>query len=162
MAGILVESHAMQKQIDRLDAQIRSIFQNRFPDVTRIVDPLQQMRSRMDSARNKFTTPGIGSLGLRRIDILNDISRLISPQTNIDLNRIVIGPESVMLYGDTNTFNAVNLIKGELERGAAFDTVTISSANIDKSDSRVRFKMMIQLGSGSSSSRRVSATSSGG
>ena len=47
------------------------------------------------------------------------------------------------ISGDTNTFNSVDTIKSRLEQVDAFKKITISSANINKSDNRVRFKLKI-------------------
>jgi outer membrane translocation and assembly module TamA len=47
--------------------------------------------------------------------------------------------------GDTAGFEAVDRIKNQLEKDEIFSTVTISSANMDKSGKRVRFKLKLQF-----------------
>jgi hypothetical protein len=50
-----------------------------------------------------------------------------------------------VISGDTDTFNSVDGIKNGLEKSNLFKKVVISSANINKSDNRVRFKLKINL-----------------
>jgi hypothetical protein len=57
------------------------------------------------------------------------------------MTRLVIGPESLLIDGTTDTFNTVDDIKNRLEKANLFKSVSISSANIDRSDNRVRFKL---------------------
>lgn len=142
--NIILDSYLTKQKVDNLDAHITEIFKTTFPEVKKIVDPLQQMQIKLKEARKQLIYPTDGEPRIRRIDILNDISRLITKDTNVDITRLVMGPETVSISGNTDTFNSVNIIKKRLERGDSFKKVTISSANIDKSGSRVRFKLNIQ------------------
>ena len=82
---------------------------------------------------------------IKRIDILNQISQSIPQRINTRLARLVITQESVLISGNTDTFNAVDEMKNRLEKINLFQNVTISSANMDKTGKRVRFKLKILL-----------------
>ena len=143
--GIIVNSFTLKKKIDRLDARIVSTFKAAFPKVEKIVDPLQQMQTKLKSARLQFAYPEEAESRIRHIDILNDISKLVPVNTDVELTRLVTGPEVVLISGQTDTFNSVNIVKNSLEKGHLFEKITISSANIDKTENRVRFNLKIQL-----------------
>lgn len=145
IAGIFFRSLSLQKQIDQLDTRIMEIFRSSFPEVKKIVDPLQQMRIKLEAARKELYYPEQGDISLYRIDLLNDLSRLIPAGLDVDFSRLIIGPDSILITGNTDTFNSVNTIKSRLEQSRRFKDVTISSANIDKSDNRVQFKVRILL-----------------
>ena len=127
--------------------EVQTIFKSTFPDIKKIVDPLQEMRIKLKSAQRQFAYPQETEFRIRNIDILNDISKLIPSNMDVELTRLVTGPEHVLISGNTNTFNSVDIIQNRLEGGSLFDKVTITSANIDKSDNRVRFKLKVQLSS---------------
>ncbi len=146
IAGVIIRSQTLKKQIVHLDTQITEIFRSSFPEVKKIVDPLQQMRIKLETARKELLYPDQGDIGIRRVELLNDISRLIPARLDVDFSRLVIGPESILISGNTDTFNSVNIIKSRLEQSSRFKDVTISSANIAKSDNRVQFKVRIMLG----------------
>jgi len=141
--NVFIDSYFMGKRLARLDRQITEIFTSTFPDVKKIVDPVQQMRIKVAAVRKKMLFSGEGETPIRAIDILNNISQRIPRETDVTLTRMVIGSENVVISGDTDTFNSVDNIKSRLDQVDAFKKITISSANINKSDNRVRFKLKI-------------------
>ena len=143
--NVFLDSYFMGKNLTRLNNQITGVFTSTFPDVKKIVDPLQQMRIKIQEARKNALLPGVTDKNIRAIDILNNISKLISKNINVDFTRLVIGAESTVISGDTDTFNSVDSIKNSLEKSDLFKKIIISSANINKSDNRVRFKIKINL-----------------
>ncbi len=143
--NVVLDSYFMGKNLTRLNNQITGVFTSTFPDVKKIVDPLQQMRIKIQEARKNALLPGVTDKNIRAIDILNNISKLISKNINVDFTRLVIGAESTVISGDTDTFNSVDSIKNSLEKSDLFKKIIISSANTNKSDNRVRFKLKINL-----------------
>ena len=79
------------------------------------------------------------------IDILNEISKVISRDTDVEFTRLLVGQSDVLISGNTDTFNAVDDMKNLIEEAGLFQKVTISSANINKSGNRVHFKLKVQL-----------------
>ncbi|MBW2575495.1 MAG: hypothetical protein JRC88_08410 [Deltaproteobacteria bacterium] len=143
--NVVLDSYFMGKNLTRLNNQITGVFTSTFPDVKKIVDPLQQMRIKIQEARKNALLPGVTDKNIRAIDILNNISKLISKNIDVVFTRLVIGAESTVISGDTDTFNSVDSIKNSLEKSDLFQKIIISSANINKSDNRVRFKLKINL-----------------
>jgi Tfp pilus assembly protein PilN len=103
------------------------------------------MRIEIEAANKNALLPGKTDKHIRTIDILNHISKLIPKETDVKLTRLVIGEESVQISGNTDTFNSVDDIKSRLEQVNFFQKITISSANINKSDKRVQFKLQVHL-----------------
>lgn len=142
---IAIDNYFMGKKVDRLNADITHIFQTTFPDIRRIVDPLQQMRVEIQNTKKQSISAESPQKTIRNIDILHDISVLIPDNAVIELSRIVIGPGSVQISGYTDTFNSVNNFQRKLEGGTLFKAVVINSANIEKSANRVNFKLNLQI-----------------
>ena len=143
--SIFCDSYALKKKVTALDNRITDIFKTAFPDVKRIVDPLQQMRVKTDAIKKNSTFPDKAGKNVPVIDILDEISKAIPEDIDVALARLVISPENMMISGDTKTFNFVDDMKSRLEKVKIFKKVTISSANIDRSGNRVRFKLKIEL-----------------
>jgi type II secretory pathway component PulL len=142
--NVVLDSYFLNKKLTGLDDQITKIFTSTFPDV-KSVDPYQQMRIEIEAANKNALLPGKIDKNIRTIDILNNISKLIPKETDVKLTRLVIGEESVQISGNTDTFNSVDDIKSRLEQVNFFQKITISSANINKSDKRVQFKLQVNL-----------------
>ena len=141
--SVFLDSYLMEKKLTRLNHQITEIFTSTFPDVKKIVDPVEQMRTKIKEAKRDALFPGGTDTQPLAIDILNTLSTRIPKDADVILIRLVMGPESVVISGDTDTFNSVDNIKNRLEKSGIFKKITISSANIDKSDKRVHFNLKL-------------------
>ena len=141
----VVSSHTLKQRVDAKKADILSVFRSTFPEITQIVDPVHQMRTLISEAQKGISFPDETSSSVQKIDILNDISRLIPDNLNVEVMSIVSGAENVIVSGNTDTFNSVDDIKTGLEKSDIFKNVSISSANMDKSGKRVRFKIKVAL-----------------
>ncbi|MFO8163498.1 MAG: pilus assembly protein PilM [Thermodesulfobacteriota bacterium] len=127
-----------------LDKQIEEIFKQTLPDVARIVDPLQQMKVKITQIkRSAFSFPSIGG-GSKVIDLLRDISLRVPESLDVKVMRMTVDIETVIMKGETDTFNTVNIIKKELEPSKYFSAVTISSANLERSSKRVQFEIKLK------------------
>jgi general secretion pathway protein L len=145
LTGQFISVGAKNRRLAELDRQIETVFKSTFPEVTRVVDPLQQMQIKIKEAGEggtglEFTTPQV-----RVIDILNALSQKIPSSVDVMVSRMVVGTDNVMLSGDTLNFNTVDDIKGRLESAEIFKSVTISSADLEKSGKRVRFKLKLDF-----------------
>jgi hypothetical protein len=127
-----------------LDQQITRIFNETFPDVKRIVDPVQQMKVKIDEIKKTAASlPGTGASG-KVLDLLNDISLRLPESADVKVSRMVVDQDSLLIKGETDTFNTVDTIKKGLEPSPYFAAVTISSANLDRSGNRVNFELKLQ------------------
>ncbi|MFC1876922.1 pilus assembly protein PilM [Thermodesulfobacteriota bacterium] len=141
----VVNYYTLKQRVETKQAQILEIFQTTFPEVTQIVDPVHQMRVKLEAAGKRISQPGEFAASVKTIDILNDISRFIPEKQDVELVSIVVGSDTVVVSGNTDTFNAVDDMKSGLERAGIFKSVSISSANMDQSGTRVRFKLKVAL-----------------
>ena len=143
--NVFLDSYFMEKRLARLNHQITGIFTSTFPEIKNIVDPVQQMKIKIQQAGNNALLPGETEKQIRAIDILNTISKAIPKEMDVILKTFVMGSESVSISGDTDSFNSVDNIKSKLEQADIFKKIIISAANIDKLDKRVHFKLNVNL-----------------
>lgn len=146
LASQVLSVRAKSQQVADLDRQIETVFRNTFPQVTRVVNPLQQMQIEIKAAGGN-SNGGFDLAGthVRVIDILNTLSQRIPSSTDVQVSRMVVGIDNVLLSGDTDTFNTVDDIKGRLAKADVFKSVTISSADLENSGKRVRFKLKLDF-----------------
>jgi len=58
---------------------------------------------------------------------------------------MVISPDTVLISGNTDTFNSVDDIQSKLEQIDFFKKVMISSTNKDRSGKEIRFQLKVEL-----------------
>jgi type II secretory pathway component PulL len=145
LAGVIYQSTTLQKRIDLLDSQINAILSEAFPEVTTIVDPVQQMQMHLreleQNTAGGFTTSDQPLM----IDLLRSISEAIAPDTDAVFTRLVIGRGDIIISGTTDTYNSVDAIKNRLQGIAAIKTVVTTSADKEKRGNRIRFRFKIGL-----------------
>jgi general secretion pathway protein L len=139
-----VDYTLLKKRYTVLDQKITEVFKKTFPEVTKIVDPVQQMRVKINEMKKSaLLLPGMHT-DEKVIDLLKDISQRVPKGTDVHVTRIVVDPDTVQISGDTDTFNTVDNLKSGLEPSSYFSNVTITSANLDRKGKRVQFDLKLQ------------------
>jgi len=142
---------------DQLKGAIRTIFTETMPDVTKIVDPLHQMRIALDETRKTASGLSHTGSGPTVLDILNTISQQIPPWIDLLITNFTINENVVEIKGETDNFNTVDSIKNALDKSTLFANVKISSANLIKKGSRVGFDVRMDVSTGSPTVPTVSS-----
>ena len=143
--NVSVDFYTLHRKTNRLNHQMTEIYKATFPEVKKIAYPYEDMNAKIKSAKKKSAFHKETGPHVRRIDILNNISQRIPKETVVDIARLVIGPQNVLISGTTAGFDSVDDIKGRLEQIDFFKKVTISSANVDRSGKEVRFVLKAEL-----------------
>jgi general secretion pathway protein L len=139
-----VDYSLLEKRYRMLDRQIEEVFRQTFPNVKRIVDPVQQMRVKInDIKKSDVSGTGIDSKG-RVLDLIREISLGVPKALDVNITRLVIDQETVRISGKTDTFNTVDNIKDRLESSTHFSSVDISSTNRDRRGKRIQFELKLQ------------------
>ena len=142
-----VDYYLMKKRYRILHERITEVFRQTFPDEKRVVDPVKQMRVNIGEIKKPaFLLPGIKS-NQRVLDLLMDVSRGVSKSVDLRVTHLVIDPKTVRIKGETDSFNTVDNIKNSLESSDYFRTVTITSANLNRTGKRVQFEIKLQRSS---------------
>jgi general secretion pathway protein L len=145
LLNFILDFYFINKKINHLNHQITDIFKTTFPEVTKIVDPLQQMKVKIKEAKKSAFFPSETTKYIRSIDVLNEMSKRIPDKVDVDFTRLVISHENVMVSGITDTFNSADEIKRQIEESELFQKAIITSTSKEKSGNRIRFKLKVVL-----------------
>jgi type II secretory pathway component PulL len=143
-ADLGVDYSLLKKRYRMLDQKIEEVFRQTFPDVKRIVDPVQQMRVKInDIKRSDVSSTGMDSKG-RVLDLIREISRGVPKALDVNITRMVIDSETVRISGKTDTYDTVENIKNRLESSTHFSAADISSSKRDRRGKRIQFEIKLQ------------------
>lgn len=148
--NILTDSSILEKKIARLDNAANAIYRESFPGAAVIVDPLMQMKINVREAEKKYqsVTGSRNAAGGSRapaIEILYAISASMPEGVQVEITRLFLSNDRVVISGSTNEFNNVDRIKTGLERSRRFQEVKITSAASAENGTRVRFNFALDL-----------------
>jgi type II secretory pathway component PulL len=143
-ADLGTDYYFVKKQYRMLEQNIMEVFRQTFPEVTRVVEPVQQMQVKINEIKSSAVSfPGMGT-DQKVLDLLKDISERVPGALNVHVTSMVVDPEIVRISGETDTFNTVDSLKNGLETSTYFSEVTISAANLDRSGKKVQFELKLQ------------------
>jgi general secretion pathway protein L len=142
-AGFGADYYVLKKEQGHLEQQIMSVFKKAFPDSTRIVDPVQQMKVKIREAKESLFLPTDTVLQGAVVDVLRDITVRIPNAADLDVSSLVIDDEKVRLKGSTDDFNTVDGIKIGLQDSEYLKDVAIASAQLDNRTNKVRFELVM-------------------
>ena len=137
-------SNLLKKQ-NELNAQIHAVFTETLPEITRIVDPLQQLQVKIRETSSASMDKDGPLPTMTILDILAEISANIPQALDVRLERFVADDNGLRLKGTTDTFNTVDAIKKGLEQSPAFSNIEISAANLDAKSSKIRFELKLTM-----------------
>jgi type II secretory pathway component PulL len=132
-------------RLEALKSQVKAVFRAYAPEVTRIVDPVQQMHAKIDEARKISLGTGVDQSRTTALDTLREISSLTPPSTDFLMTSFDYNGGTAVIKGEAEDFNAVEQIKSELSKSKYFKTVAVGSSNALKEGGKVIFSMRINL-----------------
>ena len=126
-----------------LKKEINTEFRKRLPEVTRIVDPVIQLKGKIAAAKKLAAGMGDAASGATALDILKEISVLAPPE--LLLTSLTLDEDAAGIKGEARNFEAVEAFKKALANAKYIKTVTIGSTNLVKQEKGVEFDLKIVL-----------------
>ena len=133
VAGYFID----QLRLANMKTEIAGILKKSSPEITRIVDPVQQLKTKVLEAK-KFAGAGGGAGAL---ELLRKISESVPPSDNLLISDLNFDGEKVAIRAETTDFDSVEKIKRDIAGSGFFRNVSVSGANMIKDKNRVEFEM---------------------
>lgn len=128
-------------KLNRLKSAISSVFRESCPDVTKIVDPVQQLKTKIADAR-KISAAGSGTLFL---DLLREISAAVPQSAGFLITSLSYDGERVDIKAETASFDAAEEVKKALAASQRFSGVNIGSANMARQGGRIEIAIRMDV-----------------
>jgi general secretion pathway protein L len=145
LAGIELglDDYGARLRLEALKKEINAEFRKSLPEVTRIVDPLIQLRGKIAEAKKLAAGMGDATEAATVLDILKEISALAPP--DLLLTSLTLDGDGVGLKGEARNFDAVDSVKKTFAGSKYVKTVTIGSTNLMKQGTGVEFDLKMIL-----------------
>ncbi len=137
---LLVSYYADRARIDQLKAESTALLQQTFPEVTSVVDPIQQFRAKMAEAKRLAAASRSAAGGGSILAMMKDLSERIPEASAFVVLSLVQDGNKVDIRGEASGFDAAETIRKELETSGRFEHITVSSSNVRKNN-RVEFEL---------------------
>ena len=146
LAYNLINIHLQnKKEAEQIHAQIVQVFTDNFPG-QRVTNPVEQFQQNMEMVYKKYKIVGyLGDGDLQAIDVLKYISQTIPKKVKIDIKRLDIQQDRIMIEGVTDNFEMVDNIENALKKHEAFQEIKRDTATKTANEA-IKFKFSIRIG----------------
>ena len=140
-----LDYHYSRLRLDNLKKEINAVFKSAAPEVTRIVDPVQQFKVKILEA--KKISAGLGGMegSATVLDFLKDISVLAPPATEFLITGFSLEEDRLVIKGTVKNFEAVDALKRELAKSRYFTNMQIGATNLIKPSDKVEFDLRMTV-----------------
>jgi general secretion pathway protein L len=132
---------AQHSRHEQLATTVRELLQQTFPDIQGRADAVRLAKGRVAEARKRSTALGIGKPSL--LELLHEVTVRIPKETQTEIKEVLVDADRIWIEAETDSFDAVERIKGELLRSGAFVDVSIHDARTGVGGARVRFRVQM-------------------
>ncbi len=143
-ANMYLDYRTDSRYLAALRAETRTMFTQTLPETTRIVNPVQQLKTALDNLRGQAAGGDRAGRPLPVLAVLREMSALMPQSIDVLVTSFTYDEQAVRVQGETDTFNMVDAVRAALENSELFSSVTITSANMMRSGGRVGFDMRIE------------------
>lgn len=132
-------------RLDNLKNDIRAVFKAAAPEMTRIVDPVQQFKVKI--AETKKISAGLGGVenSATVLDLLKDISNLAPPATEFLMAGFSLDGNRLVIKGTVKNFDAVDTLKKELAKSKYLTGLQIGATSLQKQGDKVEFDLRMTV-----------------
>lgn len=129
-----------QRQIDKLNADMNSMFVAAFPDVTKIVDPLTQAKEKVLNGQGSAAPGGFPSV----LKNMAEITSLFPANMNAQVDQFTVSGNNLTVSGSVDTLKSLETIKTNIEKSKNFTITNMGTISFD-SKNRVNFNITIGI-----------------
>ena len=109
-----------------------------------MIDPVQQLKTKLTENKKTFGFYE-GLPEVTTVDLLKEISGMISPSLNIVITDLNYENSIVLIKGEAKTIDDVSAVKNDLLKSVYFKNVTIGSTSLTKDGGKVDFNLRIEV-----------------
>ena len=143
-ATVWMETSAKESELNILRGRVKSAFVEALPEVTNIVDEVNQLSTRVKELEERATALGsILDRELSPLSLLKELSDRIPQDIKVELRDFQAEPGRLRLEGSTDSFDSIDKVKAQLEGYERFASVAVTDAKAGVTADVVIFKMTI-------------------
>ncbi|HYQ60696.1 MAG TPA: type II secretion system protein GspL [Desulfatiglandales bacterium] len=145
--NVYQKAYYQERQYNRLQAQVRQVFTEAFPDATqRIVRGQEVAQLEQKIAEEMSQYQGLEEAAGREkiLDVLLSLSRIISEDPDVQIENASVEGKDIRIDGRTASFEAVDRLTGRLTKAGLFKNIKLVGARMDKKDNAVTFNFAME------------------
>ena len=144
MVNQVLDYSLKTQRLKSIKKQISLIFKKDSPETKMIVDPVQQLKTKLAEDKKTFGFYK-GDTGITVLNILKEISSLVAPSLDVVVTNLSYENSIVLIKGEAKKTDDISTVRNELLKSRYFKDVTVGSTNLAKDGGKVDFDLRIEL-----------------
>jgi Tfp pilus assembly PilM family ATPase len=140
----LLDYSLKTRQLNSIKKEITQIFKKSVPEANSMVDPLQQMKTKLAEDKKSFGF-GEGLPEATTADLLKEISGMVSSSLDVVIDGFSYENKVILIKGEAKKIDDVTAVKNELLKSRYFSDVTMGSTSLTKDGGKVDFNLRIEV-----------------
>jgi Tfp pilus assembly PilM family ATPase len=132
------------KRLGSIKKQISLIFKKDSPETKTMVDPVQQLKTKLAEDKKTFGFYK-GDTGITVLNILKEIASLVAPSLDVVITNLSYENSIVLIKGEAKKTDDISAVRNELLKSRYFKDVTMGSTSLAKDGGKVDFDLRIEL-----------------
>jgi len=145
--NVYQKAYYQERQYNRLQAQVRQVFTEAFPDaVQRIVrgQEVAQLEQKITEEMSQYQGLEEAAGREKILEVLLSLSRIISEDPDVQIENASVEGKDIRIDGRTASFEAVDRLTGRLTKAGQFKNIKLVGARMDKKDNAVTFNFALE------------------
>lgn len=144
--NLSVKYYMVESKYQAVTNEIRRNFNEALPDVKKIINEEQQLKSAAAEAKKKIRLLGGRIKGdVTALDLFKEVTERMPAGQKVILFEFSLEGDKIRLSGETTSFEAADKIKEGLSKSNFFKEVTLSDAKIGAEQNKIKFRINITL-----------------
>jgi len=132
------------RRLDVIKKQITLIFEKDSPETKNMVDPVQQLKTKLAEDKKTFGFYK-GDKSITVLNILKEISSLVPPSLDIIITNLSYENSIVSIKGEAKKTDDISAVRNELLKSRYFKEVTMGSTSLARDGGKIDFDLRIEL-----------------
>jgi general secretion pathway protein L len=146
LTNTYMQHRQLQSRLAAVNAQIRSVFHQTLPDVTRVVDERMQLQEEITLAERRLKL--LGSVappsGATAVDAMHAVSTAVPDSLKVEVDEYVMDTEDIKIKAKTDSLETPNAIREAIANSKYFADVQVKDIKTGQ-DGRVDFRVILSL-----------------
>jgi general secretion pathway protein L len=145
--NVYQKAYYQETQYNRLQAQIRQVFTQAFPDAAQKIvrgQEVAQMEQKITEEMSQYQGLEEAAGREKMLEVLLSLSRIISEDPDVQIENASVEGKDIRIDGRTASFEAVDRLTGRLTKAGQFKNIKLVGARMDKKDNAVTFNFALE------------------
>lgn len=139
-ANFYVDYSIKETRLQTLKDTLQHDFRTSFPEITTVVDPVQQGRMALEQATERLALFGHNDPAAILV-ILAELTEHLPEDRTLAINELTVEGAKVKIEASTDSFESVDAIKAALTNSARLTEVVVSDARMGAKPGQVKFRV---------------------